>query len=239
MKSHTSGSSPTMPSTASISPRSIPRSPTCSSTHIRHATAARPSTSSSVSSRISRSSRARFSMLPPYSSVRSLNRRERKCCERRQAVGGVDVDEVVPGPQRALRPRPGASAAGRQCRSCSSAAPAPGRWSAPAGAQVPSAVGGRRGWRRSSRCERARSRPATHARAPARPAARASGCRRRPRAGPRRTRRRRWSGGSRPPRCTRPPSRPRPSRRASRRGRSDAGGPCRCSAAPGRTGCGP
>ena len=39
---------------------------------IRQATAARPSTSSSVSSRISRSSRARFAMLPPYSSGRSL-----------------------------------------------------------------------------------------------------------------------------------------------------------------------
>ena len=72
MKSHTSGSSPTRPSTASISPRSIPRSPSCSSTQIRQATAARPSTSSTVSSRISRRSRALFSMLPPYSSLRSL-----------------------------------------------------------------------------------------------------------------------------------------------------------------------
>ncbi len=64
-KSQTSGSSPTRPSTPSMSGRSIPSAPTSSSTVMRQATAARPSTSSRVSSSISRKSRARFSRLPP------------------------------------------------------------------------------------------------------------------------------------------------------------------------------
>ena len=71
MKSQQSGSSPTSPSTSSISARSSPRAPIISSTAMRQTTPARRPPPS-VSSITSRSSRARFSMLPPYSSVRWL-----------------------------------------------------------------------------------------------------------------------------------------------------------------------
>ena len=78
-KSHRSGSSPSSPRISSMCPRPRPASPSPSSTVIRQATAARPSATSRVSSRISRSSRIRLRALPPYSSVRWLKRGERKC----------------------------------------------------------------------------------------------------------------------------------------------------------------
>ena len=94
-----------------------------------------------------------------------------------------------------------------------------------------------RGSRRRGRCARARARPARHAHARGRTSARGQGCRHRPRAAPPRTARGRHSGGSRTPRWRPPPTRPRPSPRASRRARPASGAPCRCSGAPGRTGC--
>ena len=77
--SQRSGTSASISTVARPSSAVIASSPYCSSTQSRTATAHfSPATSSRTSSSTSRSSRVRFSMPPPYSSMRRLMRGERK-----------------------------------------------------------------------------------------------------------------------------------------------------------------
>ena len=80
LTSQRSGSSASISTTSRPSPSLlIPASPRSSSVAKRTAMAQVSPTASFASSMISRSSRARFSRLPPYSSRRLLRRRCRKC----------------------------------------------------------------------------------------------------------------------------------------------------------------
>ena len=87
------------------SPRRGPAAPGGSSTPMRTATAQVSPTASLASSIISRSSRARFSRLPPYSSVRWLCRRRQEVRRQRHVVAGVDIDDVEAGPRGVDRRR--------------------------------------------------------------------------------------------------------------------------------------
>ena len=73
-------------------------------------------TASLVSSISSRSRRARFSRLPPYSSMRSFLRRCEELLGDRQIVGRVDVDDVESRPSSSAAPRRDAIGESRGCR---------------------------------------------------------------------------------------------------------------------------
>ena len=77
--SHRSGSSASMPTISFASASSTPPAPSSSSVAKRSATAQVSPTASLVSCSTSRSRRTRFSSEPPYSSLRWLRRRCRKC----------------------------------------------------------------------------------------------------------------------------------------------------------------
>ena len=93
----------------------MPAGPCSSSTASRTATAQVSPTASLVSSIISRSSRTRFSRLPPYSSVAPVVARRQEL-EGQVVVPGIDIDDVEAGALGPLAPRRAASRGRRGCR---------------------------------------------------------------------------------------------------------------------------
>ncbi len=125
--SQTSGSSPTSANSCSISGRSIPCSPSSSST-----TSAARDRGASVALRervlehLAQETRAVLER-PAVLVVAEVVAPREEVLERRQAVRRVDVDEVVARTQRPLRRPAGGGGAGRRCPRGSSPAPASAR----------------------------------------------------------------------------------------------------------------
>ena len=139
--------------------------------------------------------------------------RRQEVMQHAQVVPGVDVDEVVSRLARARRPPCDANGAGRAMSDVAiMRAPAPGQSarSRPADAPVPSAVPGSTGWARSSRCAPARYRQGRRAGVNrVGDAGKARECRSSSHKRSSMYGVMSRSGGSRPARCTPPPSRPR------------------------------
>ena len=174
---------------------------------------------------------------PVLVGVRSLTAGIEKLAQQ-IAVRGVHVDDVESGQHGAPAPPVPGDRGLPECRTFpgdgSEGAEPPTRFST-ACCLRPSQAGGNPGWTPLHRAT-TRRRQASRARAPRPSSARARRCPPRPKETRREGLRHRTWDGPNSTRCRRPPSRPRPSSRARRPESWADANPCRCSAAPGKTG---